>query len=201
MGRDGGATRARILDATIDAIHEKGLAALRIQEIARRAETSTGLVVYHFASIDGVIAAAMERSENAYYDALDAGDDPTAPAPLRLRRIVELSADPDSILGQWTLWMELWVRALRDEKAARLQAQLDARWRGKLLEAIEQGVTDGVFASSDPRGAMLRLSALLDGLSVNAALGDPDMAVDAIAGLWFEAAAREFGCDVAVFTD
>lgn len=200
MGRDGGATRARILDATIDAIREGGLTALRIQEIARRADTSTGLVVYHFASIDGVIAAAMERSENAYYDALDAEDDPTAPAPQRLRRIIERSADPDSILGQWTLWMELWVRALRDEEAARLQTQLDARWRGKLLEAIEQGVADGVFDTVDPRGAMLRLSALLDGLSVNAALGDPEMSAGAIAGMWFEAAARELGCDVELFT-
>lgn len=195
MAADAESRRQRIIDATLDVIHDHGLAGTRTHEIARRAGVSSGLLLYHFGTLDGVIAAAMQESEDRYYRSLEDEDAAGRPAPERLRLLVERSGDPRSVVAAWTLWMEFWVRALRDPDTAALCAKLDARWRSVLLDVIEQGVGEGHFSCPSPRVAGLRLAALLDGLSVAATLGDREVPVEAVPDLWLEAAARELGCD------
>lgn len=195
MAADAESRRQRIIDATLDVIHDHGLAGTRTHEISRRAGVSSGLLLYHFGTLDGVIAAAMQESEDRYYRSLEDEDAVGRPAPERLRLLVERSGDPSSVVAAWTLWMEFWVRALRDPDTAALCAKLDARWRSVLLDVIEQGVAEGHFSCPSPRVAGLRLSALLDGLSVAATLGDREVPVEAVPDLWLEAAARELGCD------
>ncbi|TQK71914.1 MULTISPECIES: TetR/AcrR family transcriptional regulator [unclassified Nocardioides] len=185
--------RRRIIDATLDVIRDHGLAGTRTLEIARRAGVSTGLVLYHFSTLDGLVAAAMEESEDRYYRSLD-DNGADRPAPERLRLLVERSGDPVTGIPAWTLWMEFWVRAMRDPATAALCAGLEARWRATLREVIDQGVREGCFTTAAPADAVLRLSALLDGLSVSATLGDRDVPVETIPRLWLEAAVRELGC-------
>ncbi len=195
MARDADSRRQRIIDATLDVIRDRGLAGTRTQEIARRAGVSTGLLLYHFGTLDGVIAAAMQESEDRYYRSLEDEQASSLPAPQRLRLLVERSGDPSSVVAAWTLWMEFWVRALRDPATATLCATLEARWRGALLDVIEQGVRDGDFTCARPRASVLRLAALLDGLSVAATLGDREVPVEGVPDLWLETAALELGCD------
>lgn len=195
MAADAESRRQRIIDATLDVIHDHGLAGTRTHEIARRSGVSSGLLLYHFGTLDGVIAAAMQESEDRYYRSLEDEDAVGRPAPERLRLLVERSGDPTSVVAAWTLWMEFWVRALRDPDTAALCTKLEARWRSVLLDVIEQGVREGHFSCSSSRVAVVRLSALLDGLSVAATLGDREVPVEAVPDLWLEAAARELGCD------
>jgi TetR/AcrR family transcriptional repressor of bet genes len=187
--------RRRILDATLDEIRDKGLAGTRAHEIAKRAGVSSGLVLYHFESLDGVIAAAMEESDDRYYRSLADEDDAERSAPERLRLLVSRAVDPASVVDGWTLWMEFWVRALRDPATADLCARLERRWRSALLAIIEQGIAEGVFEPPDPAASMIRLSALLDGLSVATTLEDPEVPGERIVDIWLEGAARELGCD------
>ncbi|MFC7502325.1 TetR/AcrR family transcriptional regulator [Nocardioides sp. CPCC 206347] len=195
MTGDADSRRRRIIDATLDVIQDRGLVGVRTQEIARRAEVSSGLLLYHFGTLDGLIAASMQESEDRYYRGLEDEDAVGRPAPERLRLLVERSGDPTSVVAAWTLWMEFWVRALRDPDTAALCASLEARWRAVLLDVIEQGIGEGVFNSPSPKVAVVRLSALLDGLSVAATLGDREVPVEAVADLWLDAAARELDCD------
>jgi AcrR family transcriptional regulator len=195
MAADAESRRQRIIDATLDVIHDHGLAGTRTHEIARRAGVSSGLLLYHFGTLDGVIAAAMQESEDRYYRSLEDEDAVGRPAPERLRLLVERSGDPTSVVAAWTLWMEFWVRALRDPATAALCTTLEARWRAVLRDVIEQGIREGHFRCPSPRVGVVRLSALLDGLSVAATLGDREVPVEAVPDLWLEAAARELDCD------
>ncbi|TYL51779.1 TetR family transcriptional regulator [Nocardioides sp. BGMRC 2183] len=194
MPADTDTRRQRIIDATLEVIHDHGLAGLRTQEVARRAEVSTGLLLYHFKTLDGVIAAAMQESEERYYRHLE-DEESGRPAVDRLRLLIERSGDPSSVVATWTLWMEYWVRALRDPDTAALCTTLEARWREVLLDVVEQGVGEGTFTVASPRASVIRLSALLDGLAVAATLGDAEVSVEAVPDLWLEAAARELSCD------
>lgn len=198
MAVDTASRRRQILDATLDVIIDKGLAGTRTHEIARRAGVSAGLVLYHFDSLEGVIAAAMEESDDRYYRSLADEDESARPATERLRLLVMRAVDPSSVVPAWTLWMEFWVRALRDPATGELCAALENRWRGALVAVIDQGVAEGTFHCPDPRASMIRLSALLDGLSVAATLADPEVPSEAISRLWLEGAARELGCDPAL---
>lgn len=198
MAGDADSRRQRIIDATLDVIHDHGLAGVRTQEIARRAGVSSGLLLYHFGTLEGLVASSMQESEDRYYRSLEDEDAVGRPAPERLRLLVERSGDSTTVVAAWTLWMEFWVRALRDPGTAELCASLEGRWRSVLLDVIEQGVAEGVFHTTSPNLAVVRLSALLDGLSVAATLGDREVPVGAVPDLWLGAAALELGCDVAL---
>lgn len=195
MAADAESRRQRIIDATLDVIRDHGLAGTRTHEIARRAGVSSGLLLYHFSTLDGVIAAAMQESEDRYYRSLEDEEAAGRPAVERLRLLVERSGDASSVVSAWTLWMEFWVRALRDPATATLCTTLESRWRAVLLDVIEQGVREGSFTTSSARVATIRLAALLDGLSVAATLGDREVPVDAVPDLWLAAAALELACD------
>ena len=55
------ATRARILDATLDLYKEVGIAATTIAAVAQRADVARGTVVNHFGSPEGLLGATVDR--------------------------------------------------------------------------------------------------------------------------------------------
>ncbi|HSN06861.1 MAG TPA: TetR family transcriptional regulator, partial [Candidatus Angelobacter sp.] len=129
--------RRRILAAAVEVLKEKGFAGARIADVAAAAGTSAALVVYHYKTLDGALAEAVGSLEDDFYDDLARELPPHAPALERLRLIGELGCDTGPAVGNWTLWMEVWVRALRDGQTRALRRALDARWRQTLREAIE----------------------------------------------------------------
>ena len=188
--------RRRILAAAVQVLKEKGFAGARIADVAAAAGTSPALVVYHFKTLDGALAEAVGSVEDEFYDDLERRLPPRATALERLRLIGELGSDTGPAVGNWALWMEVWVRALRDGQTRALRRALDARWRQTLREVIDAGVAEGTFTCADPQATAVRLAALMDGLAVQVSLHDPDVPEQRMTGLWLEAAAAELGIDV-----
>lgn len=54
---------ARIVDATIDQLVAEGIGAFNLQDVARRAGVSKGLIHYHFASREALLARAVDVIE------------------------------------------------------------------------------------------------------------------------------------------
>jgi len=94
-------------------------------------------------------------------------------------------------VGDWRLWLELWVRALHDPDARETRESLDRRWRAALREVIAEGVAAGAFDPVDADAAAIRLACLMDGLAIQLALEDPGMTPARLADLWWQAAAIE----------
>jgi cytosine/adenosine deaminase-related metal-dependent hydrolase len=111
--------------------------------------------------------------------------------------MAERGAGAGPAVGDWGLWLEIWVRALRDEGARQTREALDRRWRAALREVIDEGVTAGAFHPADAGAATLRLASLMDGLAIQLALADPDMTPARMAALWLESASLELGADLA----
>ncbi|MEO6822259.1 MAG: TetR family transcriptional regulator C-terminal domain-containing protein [Candidatus Nanopelagicales bacterium] len=191
------ARRQRIMDAAVQVLKDKGFAGTRVADIASAAGTSPALVVYHFGTLDGVLAAALASVEDAFYDDLAESVPQDTGAVQRLRLLGELGSDTEGT-RDWSLWMEIWVRALRDDQIQELRRALDGRWRETVRATIDLGVTEGAFTCSDPASAATRLAALMDGLGVQVALGDPSVPAERMASLWLECAAAELGLDPAL---
>jgi AcrR family transcriptional regulator len=179
--------RPQILEAAASVIADRGIGATRIADIAERAGTSGPALLYWFESKDELLGEALGFAEQGFYDALTGRllllDRPAE----RLRLLIEASVyDYD-----WTLWMELWTRALRDERTAETRRRLDERWRNEIEREIAAGQAVGEFAEHDPpeRVAAI-LASLLDGLAVQATLGDPGFPPDRIRELTVEIAER-----------
>ena len=183
--------RERILRATVDVVRTRGFAGARVSDIAEAAGTSQGLVLYHFQSLAGALDAALTLLEDEFYEDL-ARDLQEQVGPVeRLRHMGELAVGSGPAVGDWRLWLELWVRALHDPDARATRESLDRRWRMALRQVIEEGVLAGTFNPVDADGAAIRLASLMDGLAVQLALEDPDMSSQRLADLWWEAAALE----------
>lgn len=182
--------RRRILAAAVDVVRDKGFAGTRVADVAAAAGTSAALVVYHFGTLDGALAEALRSLEDEFYDEVTAyGGSPTA----RLRLLGELGTQSGPNVGDWSLWVEVWVRALRDPGTRALREALDARWRGVLRDVLRDGVAAGEFQVPDLEAAVLRLACLMDGLAVQVVLRDPEVTPGSMARLWLGSAALETG--------
>ena len=185
--------RELIMRATIAVVRERGFAGTRVADIALKAGTSQGLVLYHFGSLAGALAACLTMLEDQFYEDfahhLAAEDGPVE----RLRYMAELAAGRGAAVGNWGLWLELWARALRDPDARAVRESQDRRWRAALRRVIDEGVTNGSFVPSNPAKSVLRLAALMDGLAVQLALNEPGMTTRKFTALWWESAVLELG--------
>jgi AcrR family transcriptional regulator len=187
--------RRRILTATVDVLRERGFAGTRVADIADAAGTSSGLVLYHFKSLEGALSEALTTVEDDFYVELEAELGASSGPVARLRHMADLAAGSGPAVGDWGLWLEIWVRALRHPGARATREQLDRRWRGALREVVDEGVASGVFETEEPEDATARLAALMDGLAIQLALEDPAMDPGRFVSLWVAAAELELAPD------
>ncbi len=157
--------REEILAATVDQAGRRGMDALRVQDVATALGVSTGLVFYHFATRDKLLAAALKYAVDQDLARLDRAVERAEGPVDRLRRVIA-SYGPTGTAPGWTLWIDAWSMALRHPPIRTALRHLDARWRAALRDAVEDGVRAGSFTCADPAASVARIGALLDGLSV-----------------------------------
>ena len=171
--------RPAILQAAAEVISERGVQNTRISDVAERAGTSAPGVLYWFPSKDALLAEALTFADDRFYDSLtNELDGARQRRRDRLARLIELwPADGD---GETVLWMELWVRALRDPELARTRERLDRRWREAIADVVRDGQATGEFGGDDADDLALLLGAVMDGYAIQLALGDPAVTTDMV---------------------
>ncbi|WP_371526122.1 TetR family transcriptional regulator [Streptomyces sp. NBC_01283] len=157
--------RAELLAATVEQIEVRGVAAVRIADVAAALGVSNALVLYHFSTKERLVAAAFTHAAEADLAHLRALLGRRTTALRRLRAAVRWYAPTGQAKG-WRLWIEGWSAALREPTLRTVTRDLDQQWKAALAEVIAEGVTEGEFTCSDPGTTALRLTALLDGLAV-----------------------------------
>nr|BFD81519.1 TetR family transcriptional regulator C-terminal domain-containing protein [Streptomyces sp. Xyl84] len=157
--------REELLRAAIGQIEARGVAAVRIADVAAVLGVSNALVLYHFSTKENLVAAAFARAAEDDLAHLRALLGRRTTALRRLRAALRWYAPTGSAKG-WRLWVEGWAAALREPALRKVARDLDRQWKAALTEVVAQGVAAGEFRCPDPEGTALRLTALLDGLAV-----------------------------------
>lgn len=186
--------RPAILAAAAEVIRERGLENTRVADVAERAGTSAPAVLYWFASKGELLTVALTAAEENFYEQLDASLAALGSGRERLVRLIESASGTGDYDA--TLWIDLWAKALRDEELAGIREQLDSRWRETIAAIVRDGQAAGEFGSTDPDELALLLGSLLDGFSVQIALGDPEGTAERARELCLRLAGRELGCDL-----
>lgn len=199
----GTATKARdrhqeILDAAARVITERGLAETRIADIAERAGVSPGLILYYFDSKDRLLSEALTYANDQFYLRMSREIRRIRSAREQLRRLIDLSVPgylPEyGRLDEWALWVEVWVRALRDPEMAKDREALDQRWRNQIAEIIRAGQASGEFTSTvSAEELALRLACLIDGLAIQVVMNDSQVTPERMHRTCMEVAANELG--------
>jgi AcrR family transcriptional regulator len=157
--------REELLRAAIGQIEARGVAAVRIADVASALGVSNALVLYHFSTKEKLVAAAFSYAAEDDLAQLRKLLARRTTALRRLRSAVRWYAPTGQAKG-WRLWIEGWAAALREPALQEVTRDLDKEWKAALAEVIAEGVAAGEFACPDPGGTALRLTALLDGLAV-----------------------------------
>ncbi|MEV5845788.1 TetR/AcrR family transcriptional regulator [Streptomyces sp. NPDC051985] len=184
--------REELLRAAIEQIEARGVAAVRIADVASALGVSNALVLYHFSTKEKLVAAAFTYAAEDDLAHLRKLLGRRTSALRRLRAAVRWYAPTGQAKG-WRLWIEGWAVALREPALRDVTKGLDQRWKAALTEVIAEGVAAGEFRCPDPSATALRLTALLDGLAVQLT-SYPGGVPRARAQQWVdEALARELG--------
>jgi AcrR family transcriptional regulator len=189
--------KPQIVAAAAEVLYERGLFDTRIGDIAARAGTSSPTILYYFESKDRLLEEAVEYADRGFYERLADGQDRAGSPGERLIDLIEQTSLGPGGLNDYTLWMEIWVRARRNESVRSTYVELDRRQRALIAEIVREGQAGGEFDSAaDPDDFAVVLSGLLDGLGVQVTLGQPDVTPERMVDRCLAVASRELGCEL-----
>lgn len=183
--------RIEMLRAAAELICERGFGDTRIADVAKRAGVSSALVIYYFGTRDRLLVDALRHSEESFYEAAEKMLAEVPSLQDRLSLLIRWTCIPrgdDEIPGAWGLWFDLWAQAFRHNEIKAGRVELDARWRAMIVDAVRSGADQ---ANVDPRMFALEFAALLDGLSIQVALEDPEVDSDVAYDIAMRFAERE----------
>jgi AcrR family transcriptional regulator len=188
----------RILDAACDLIAAEGIDEVRIARVAQRAGASTALVHHYFSTREELLEQALIHSfEEAGDERFRESPDSEETATEALARgLAESLPFPGSQEREWVLWVELWLRAVREPALRPVAARLYGRYRDWVAGLIRAGMETGEFRDdADPEALADLAMALLDGTGVRALIQDPAMEVESARALVARQLAAELGLD------
>jgi AcrR family transcriptional regulator len=162
--RDQERRRQQLLRATNELVARKGMAAVRLRDVAERAGLTPGAVLYYYDGLDELFVTAYEGGIHRYCeereDAIAGLAGPTARLATALRLGVPSGADD----VESRLLYEFEAVAFRSERCARLMADYVERQVGMYQRILREGVDQGEFAiDSDLRAAARVIVAMEDG--------------------------------------
>lgn len=157
--------RQAILEATLQVLLRKGMAATTVRDVAQEMGTSSGLIHHYFTSMDELLAKAFERSASLDIDAtrqaMAEGGDPVE--ALRIFFGTYVRAEE---AWAFQLWLDAWSEAGRRPALQETSRRLNVAWQEVVEEAITAGVATGQMVCADPNGSAWRILSLLDGLAL-----------------------------------
>jgi AcrR family transcriptional regulator len=189
--------KPQIVAAAAEVLYERGLFDTRIGDIAERAGTSSPTILYYFESKDRLLEEAVDQTDREFYARLTEGQKRYVRASDKLVHLIEQTSLGPGGISDWTLWMEIWVRARRDPSVRRSYFRLDRRQRKLIADIVREGQASEEFSrDADADDFAIGLSGLMDGLGVQLTLGQPDIKPGRMVQRCLALASVELGCDL-----
>ncbi len=189
--------KPQIVAAAAEVLYERGLFDTRIADIAERAGTSAPTILYYFESKDRLLEEAVDQTDREFYVRLTEGQKRYDRASDKLVHLIEETSLGPGGISDWTLWMEIWVRARRDPSVRRSYFRLDRRQRKLIADIVREGQAAEEFSPDvDADDFAIGLSGLMDGLGVQLTLGQPDIKPGRMVDRCLALASLELNCDL-----
>jgi AcrR family transcriptional regulator len=159
-------TRARIVEAALDALRDEGIAGISARGIARHGGFNQALIFYHFGSVEGLLVA-VARSESERRSAL------YAPALAEVTSLADLVAvarrlhDEEFQAGTVAALTQMLAGAVGSDELSRGIADSLRPWTTLVGETIDRLLADTPFGDLLPRDDLTSgLAALFLGIEL-----------------------------------
>jgi AcrR family transcriptional regulator len=171
--------RLEIVRAAWELVAERGVDAVRIQDIAASVGTSTGTIHYYFHDRADILAAALEFSAKRFARR-KAEQVPEEVTYLeRIFALIDSQLVGEGTRQEWAVWIEFWGEATRQQRFADLNHDVYTQWRALIADQVRGGQQVGEFADDVvAEDFAADLIALMDGLGIQTTLGGPGMSPD-----------------------
>lgn len=164
--------REALIEATLTCLRKHGHEGASARRIAAQAGVSAGLITHHFPSISALVAAAYETLAMSLLRSIreHASEADVTPRE-RLRRFFEASFTPVLIEPDFfNTWLVFWSMIAHDAGVRAVQNRTYAAYRAALESLLGQLRKCEDVPEFRLRAAGIALSALLDGLWIEASL-------------------------------
>lgn len=155
-------SRIRILQACERTIARSGLRNFRMQDVAREAAVSIGLLSYHFGDRDGLLQAALDHVNARSADRADRTPHANDPAQRLSALLCSEFGDDAQVRAGSIVWNELRAVSVFEAASAAALTRSTAEWQGAVQDLISEAQGS---KASDPAATALLLTALVEGLS------------------------------------
>jgi AcrR family transcriptional regulator len=183
--------RPQILAAAIELLQEQGLWTVRVSDVARRAQTSPGTVIYYFGTKHQLFEQAIADADAAFYSCLWPELDGIESGIARLARLIHRSSASD-----WVLWVDLWAYARRHEDMLAASVEFHRHWCSTIADVLRYGQERAEFTGGDAEAIAVRFAALTNGLAIRVVLEDCRETREQYLEMAVQAASLELGCDI-----
>jgi AcrR family transcriptional regulator len=165
------ATQARLLDATIRCLVQRGYAGTSTTEVCKAAEVSRGAQLHHFPTKAELVAAAIEQlfvqRHADFRSKLDGIEDQDLRLDAAVDALWEIYSGPTLYA-----WMELVIAARTDEALRPHVAAVDARFIAEAVQTFER-LFPVQLPAPQVAAATRLFTSLFDGLALHNIL-EPD---------------------------
>jgi AcrR family transcriptional regulator len=161
--------RSMVMAEAAASFRDRGADSQSLDDVAGRLGVDPEAIHYWFGSEVELLGALMKARQQMFLDTLITRFAELDGASRKLRAVIELAVDDHDA----TLWIELWRLSLDDESARMIRSELVDRYRELIGRLIAAGRSAGEFEPRSIDRATLTVIALVDGLSVQATVGDP----------------------------
>ena len=176
--RRAGRRKVAVLEAAIRVIAARGAEATRFADVAAESGVPVSTLQYYFGSREDLLVAAFRHASGTEIAALEAELAELADPWDRLTCIVAraLGGYRTEEAGSGRLWIESWHFGIRDGEMRADTLRDYGAWRGLVAAAVRAGAASGRFAVRHPPARIAVLTiALVDGVGIPLALGDPEL--------------------------
>lgn len=171
--------REQLVHSALDAIRDRGVANLRIRDVAESAQVSTGTVHYHFSDIDELLYAVHSSASDRFFTARLESLGDISDARDQLRSMID-SGLPDSVDDKVVVAMyEIDLYRRGDPAHTLLGQALFDRQVALYFGILQLGVSQGHFTLNAPALAIAQnLVALEDAYGMHIIYGNRSLSIE-----------------------
>ena len=167
------ASRAKLLDATITSLAERGYAGTSLPEVVRRAGLSNGGLWRHFRSKAELMAAASLEAEQRLVETTAPGAPPGDAVDYVVTQLLQWSAQP-----AMHAIVELLLASRGDAELKEALTELDERASSMFVDVVRRSLGPELGAHPHVRGNIRALGLALYGLTLTNHLRTPGGVAD-----------------------
>jgi TetR/AcrR family fatty acid metabolism transcriptional regulator len=157
----------QIVRATVDCITKHGYHNFSMQDVARTAGVSKGIIHYYFLNKDELMMSVLDKVAGDIETVLASEMESTTDPRRKFEVFLEVCFDiVRNTKEYYQVNMDFWTQINQKEEVRKVIARHYAKFRDSAVIVIRDGMNAGIFRQLDPLDYASYVVAVIDGLSL-----------------------------------